>query len=357
MEPRPNLVVVTGGTGHVGAMVIDQLLKEGYSVRATTRPARVDSLKNTYPDANGKLEVVEMTDIVLDAGKWPEILKGADAVIHVASPVYHPGTTAEYIYTSANEGTQKLLDAVCQSSVKHFILTGSIGVFFNPDFSSIFDKTVYDHNTWFLIEDIDPKEHIPSYAYIASKITSEKLVWKAADKYPDIDFTAVHPSSVYGWFLKNYPVPKTIPEFNANKFVYQLIEKNVRFPEYPLTPAVHNRDVAKAHVRALTAPALPKGQRKRFIVSQGNMSWVDAIEFLKEPATVAKFKERGHDIVARLPDVSLAGVQSQFDLDASLTERVLGMKKEDYIPWQETLVEVMLAMMDWEKIHPEDASC
>ncbi|KAJ7272243.1 hypothetical protein C8J57DRAFT_1318172, partial [Mycena rebaudengoi] len=130
MESCPNLVVVTGGTGHVGAMVIDQLLKDGFSVRATARPAKVEALKSTYPDAKGKLEVAEMADIVSDAGKWPEILQGADAVIHVACPVYHPGTTSEYIYTSSKEGTQRLLDAVGKSSVKRFILTGSIGVFF-----------------------------------------------------------------------------------------------------------------------------------------------------------------------------------------------------------------------------------
>ncbi|KAF7330987.1 NAD dependent epimerase/dehydratase [Mycena venus] len=353
MDPRLNFVVVTGGTGHIGARVIDELLKGGYRVRATARPAKVTVLKNTYPDAKDRLEVVEMADIVSDAGKWPDILRDADAVIHVACPVYHPGTTSEFIYTAANAGTRKLLDAVGQSSVKRFVLTGSIGVFFNPDFSSLFDKDVYDHNTWSPIEDIDPKEHVPSYAYIASKITSEKLVWKAADEYPHIDFTAIHPSTVYGWFLKDYPTPKSIPELNANKFMYQLIEKGVSFPDYALTHHVHCRDVAKAHVLALTAPVLPKGQRKRFIVSHGNMTWVEAIEFLTEPETVAKFKERGHDIVARLPDVTLAGMQSQFSLDASLTENVLGMRKDDYVTSKEIFLEVMLAMMDWEKAHPE----
>lgn len=57
-----------------------------------------------------------MDDLVLSASKWPEILKGirsilsvisteliirisdVDAVIHIASPVYHPSTTSEEIY-------------------------------------------------------------------------------------------------------------------------------------------------------------------------------------------------------------------------------------------------------------------
>lgn len=43
---------------------------------STARTLKVDILKNTYPDAHGKLEVVEMADLVSDAGKWPAILEG-----------------------------------------------------------------------------------------------------------------------------------------------------------------------------------------------------------------------------------------------------------------------------------------
>ncbi|KAJ7748144.1 hypothetical protein B0H14DRAFT_2984172 [Mycena olivaceomarginata] len=268
MEPRPKLVLVTGGTGYVGARIIDELLKDGYNVRATARPHKVDTLKKPYPNANGKLEAA-----------WT-------AVIHVACPVYHPGVTSEEIYNAANEGTQKLLDAVTdpKSSVKRFVLTGSIGSVLQP-FSSLL--SAYSE-----IEAIDPKKHIPSYAYIASKITSEKL--------PQIEFTTILPSTVCGWFLEDYPVPKTIPELNANKFLYGLIPPTTEFPSFPVYPlrdVVHNLDVVRAHVRALTAPAPPNGERRRFIVSGGPMLWVEAIEFLQEPETIVKFKanlaERG----------------------------------------------------------------
>lgn len=68
-QTKPNLVVVTGGTGYVGSMVIDQLLAEGYSVRATVRAPKVETFKSIYPDAHEKLEVAEMNDLVSDAGK------------------------------------------------------------------------------------------------------------------------------------------------------------------------------------------------------------------------------------------------------------------------------------------------
>ncbi|KAJ7226304.1 hypothetical protein C8J57DRAFT_1389797 [Mycena rebaudengoi] len=341
----PSLVMA--GTGYVGGMVIHQLLQDGYSVRATARSTKVGTLKSTYPDAGGRLEVVEMADLVLDAGRWPDILQGVDAVIHIAGPVYHPDTTSEEIYNAAIGGTRKLLDALATSSVKRFVLTTSVAAFFKPDFSNIMDTTVYDHNTWSEIDDIDPKEHIPSATYVACKAISDKLVWKAAEKYPHIDFTTVLPPTLYGWFVKDYPVPKNVAELNGNKFLYELIQEGVAFPTWPITTIAHNRDVAKAHVLALTAPALPKEEKKRFILSLGTMTWVEAIQFLKEPET------HGHDIVARLPDVSAAGMQSQYSLDTSLTERVLGLRREDYVPWKEILLEVMPRLMDWEKAHPE----
>jgi hypothetical protein len=51
--------------------------------------------------------------------------------------------------------------------------------------------------------------------------------------------------------------------------------------------------------------------------------------------------------------VSTAPRQSLFRLDASLTESVLGMKKENYVSWQEILLELFPAMMDWEKEHSQ----
>ncbi|KAF7345045.1 Nadph-dependent methylglyoxal reductase gre2 [Mycena venus] len=281
----------------------------------------------------------------------------ADAVIHIAGPVYHPGTTSQEIYDAAIGDTQKLLDALADSSVQRFILTTSVAAFFKPDFSNIMDKTVYDHNTWSEIEDIDPKEHEPPYTYVACKAISNKLVWKAAEKYPHIDFTTIFPPTLYGWFPEKYPVPKTVAELNGNKFIYELIQKGVSFPTWPIATIAHTRDVARAHVLALTAPALPKDgpyNKQRLIISLRSMTWVDAIQFLREPENVAKLEASGHgDIVERLPDVAKAGMQSQYSLNPILMEKVLGLKKSDYISWKEILLEVMPNLLDWEKAHSE----
>ncbi|KAJ8088001.1 methylglyoxal reductase (NADPH-dependent) gre2 [Marasmius tenuissimus] len=335
---KPNRVLITGGNGCLGSFILDELLKQGYSVRATCRKPKLQQLRDTYPAAGDQLEIVEIADIL--TANWSTLLAGIDGVIHVAAPVYHPETTSEEIYNPAVIGTEKLLEAVGNSSVKHFVLTCSVGAFFKPDFSNIFSNVTFDHNTWSEIDDIVPQEHEPSFAYLATKAISDKVVWKAAEKYPNVDFSVVLPPTVYGKFLEHYPRPAAAPELNGNKFIYELFQKDVKFPSWPVTTIAHNRDVAKVHVACLTAPPLPKGQKKRFIVCCGKMTWVDAINYLKEQRP---------DIASRLPDTSLAQPQSQYDLDVSLTETVLGFKASDYVPWKVMLLEVVDWLLEWEK--------
>lgn len=58
------------------------------------------------------------------------------------------------------------------------------------------------------------------------------------------------------------------------------------------------------------------------------------IELLKTPEAVNKLKERGHDIIAGLLDISAAEVQLQYSLGASLAEAVPGLKKDNCISWK-----------------------
>ena len=76
--------LVTGASGYIAMHVIDQLLKEGHSVRGTIRSLndkeKVDALK--------KLGPVELVEADLEnAESWKRAVKGINIVLHVASPV------------------------------------------------------------------------------------------------------------------------------------------------------------------------------------------------------------------------------------------------------------------------------
>jgi hypothetical protein len=66
---------------------------------STVRPPKVEILKSTYPDAKSNLKVVEMADLVLDAGKWPEILHGKRRIY-----LFHSGLTEVTNYRRCRRG-------------------------------------------------------------------------------------------------------------------------------------------------------------------------------------------------------------------------------------------------------------
>ena len=76
--------LVTGASGYIAMHVIDQLLKQGHSVRGTIRSLndkeKVDAIKKLGP-----VELVEGD--LEDPESWKRAVKGIDIVLHVASPV------------------------------------------------------------------------------------------------------------------------------------------------------------------------------------------------------------------------------------------------------------------------------
>src|ERR1700730_17089288 len=82
-------VLVTGGSGFVGAHCILRLLDAGYRVRTTVRSLRREAdvramLKIGGADPGAALACVA-ANLTTDAG-WPEAIAGCDFVLHVASP-------------------------------------------------------------------------------------------------------------------------------------------------------------------------------------------------------------------------------------------------------------------------------
>jgi UDP-glucose 4-epimerase len=79
-----SLVVVTGGAGFIGSNLTDALLAEGHAVRVLDNLSTGSEEFLRQARANPRFELVTC-DLVADAGRLPELVEGADAVLHLAA--------------------------------------------------------------------------------------------------------------------------------------------------------------------------------------------------------------------------------------------------------------------------------
>ena len=123
------LVLVTGGSGFIGAHCILQLLDAGYRVRTTVRSLNREADVRAMLEAGGAEPGNALSfaaaDLMSDAG-WPQAVAGCDFVLHVASPV--PLAAPEHedeLVIPARDGTLRVLRAARDAGVKRVVLTSS----------------------------------------------------------------------------------------------------------------------------------------------------------------------------------------------------------------------------------------
>lgn len=142
------LVLVTGGSGFIGAHCIVRLIAAGYRVRTTVRSLAREAdvremLKEGGCEAGDRLTFAE-ADLTRDAG-WPEAAAGCDYVLHVASPlpVAQP-RDADELVRPARDGALRVLRAARDAGVKRVVMTSSfaaIGYGTRPRAASIRRRT------------------------------------------------------------------------------------------------------------------------------------------------------------------------------------------------------------------------
>jgi dihydroflavonol-4-reductase len=242
-------VLVTGGSGFIGAHIILQLLAAGHRVRTTLRNlARQDEvlamLRQGAAGATDDLSFVA-ADLTQDAG-WPAAMQGCEYVLHVASPVppYVPRDENELI-VPARDGSLRVLRAARDAGVKRVVLTSSFAAigYGHPPRSLPFDET-----DWTNLDGPDVQ------AYPKSKTLAERAAWDfLAREGGSLELATVNPVAVLG--------PVLGPDFSASIMLVQALLQG-RAPAAPKITfgLVDVRDVADLHLRAMTDPAA-KGER------------------------------------------------------------------------------------------------
>ncbi|XP_045119349.1 putative uncharacterized oxidoreductase C513.07 [Portunus trituberculatus] len=285
------VILVTGVSGYIGAHVAKQLLEAGHKVRGTVRSleneAKIAPLKNLAPNSKFPLELVA-ADLTKDDG-WEKAVEGCSGVMHVASPfpdITSKAVTEEELLEPAREGTLRVLKAVAatKGAVKRVVLTSS--------FASVFGESTPDPSKKYNEEDWTDPESTTLDPYTKSKVVAEKAAWEYIKELSDEDkfeLSVINPTLVMG-----PPLLETHRTSTSVSLMTGIVNKT--YPGVPRVqfPVCDVRDVARAHVKALT---LPEAANNRHIIATDSCWYRDiAISVAKE------FRPQGYSIAtAQLP--------------------------------------------------------
>src|SRR3954465_6441047 len=160
-------VLVTGGSGFIGAHCIKRLHQDGHAVRTTVRSlSREREVRDLVGDA-GALDIVA-ADLTADDG-WAEAAAGCDYVLHVASPfpLGQPKHEDELI-VPARDGALRVLRAARDAGVRRVVLTSSFAAI---GYGQPPRTTPFDERDW-----TDPTGS-DVRAYVKSKTVAERAAW------------------------------------------------------------------------------------------------------------------------------------------------------------------------------------
>lgn len=337
----PDTVVVTGATGFIAQHCVLQLLEAGYQVRGTARIAgrtpEVASILAPHLSEMARARLADEFDVVTanlssDEG-WEEAVRGARFVLHLASP-FPPDSPKDEdeLIVPARDGALRVLRAAHRANVERVVMTSSVAaVFYGRDRDHVFSEADWS--------DVQSR-HIG--AYEKSKTLAERAAWDYMESLgagSTMDMVVINPGLVLGPLLsKEWSL--------SGEAVKKIMERAVpAIPDIRLAP-VDVRDVAAAHVKAMT---VPEASGQRFICAIESHPIREIALILAEHLRGQGFKiPTGKLPSFLLPVVALwnqqvrlilSEVGQSLEIDNTKIKSVLGLKFRD-------LTEMTVAMAD-----------
>ena len=300
-------VLLTGISGFLGGHVALQLLNAGYTVRGSLRNlAKADKVRDTLARAGADISRLEFValDLMDDAG-WREAAEGCRYVQHTASPfvLKIPDDKMELI-GPAVEGTTRALNAANAAGAERIVLTSSMAAI------------AYGHDKArtapFTEDDWTDLHGRGVNFYQESKTLAERRAWEIMERAGRREALAViNPSGIFGPLLDEDPGTSAI-------LIQRLLNGSVpALPRIPIT-IIDVRDVAAAHVAAMTAP---EAGGRRFPMAERTLSFKQVADLLAEHYPQKRIPRR------QMPDwaVWLYGL---FDRDVRGNLGELGVAKQ-----------------------------
>ncbi|EXJ86981.1 hypothetical protein A1O3_03938 [Capronia epimyces CBS 606.96] len=310
------LILLTGGTGHVGYRVLIEALSKGYNVRASVRSeakiAELKAAKSSQPYL-AQLSFVIVPDIGKD-GAFDEAVTDVDFIVHVASPIQQPTDDVEaHIIQPAIRGTLSILrSALKQPSIRRVVITSSVVA------------ALPSEPRAFTADNVEPDPHGPYDNDFVAYIASKKLAYNRtrdfiAKEKPNFTVVNIMPTFVVG---KNElaTTPKSV--LSGSNSLPMIPVMGQHNPDGLPAKVCHVDDVAFVHIAALDSGV--EGNRNFGVDYRGDkpVEWDDAIDIVKK-----HFPEEVKKGVFPLGG-SLKSLPMPFD--ATKTEETFGIKFKSY---------------------------
>lgn len=237
-------MLVTGGSGFVGAHCILALLAAGYRVRTTVRsPTREPEVREMLrvggvPPVGDRLQFAT-ADLRSDIG-WDQAVAGCDFVLHVASPF--PAAAPKHeddLIVPARDGALRLLRAARAAGVKRVVLTSSFAAI---GYGHPATERPFTEDDW-----TDPAGRDCS-AYAKSKTLAERAAWEFVADGGGPELAVINPVAILG--------PLLGPDRSTSiQLVQRLLDGGLPASPQISYGIVDVRDVADLHLRAMRDPA------------------------------------------------------------------------------------------------------
>ncbi len=232
-------VLVTGGTGFLGAYIIKELIEKGYAVRAIRR--RTSKLPHFIP--SGIVEKVEWVEgDVLDVVSLNDAMNGIKMIIHSAAMVSFHKKDQREMFAINMDGTANMVNLALENNIDRFVQISSVAAI-----GRLKEGGEVDEEKKWIESSINTQ-------YAISKHKSELEVWRAMGE--GLNAVILNPSTILGYGDWNYSSTAIFKNIYAE------------FPWYTkgINGFVDVEDVAKATVLLMESGI----SQERFIINGDN---------------------------------------------------------------------------------------
>lgn len=251
------MILVTGGTGLVGAHLLYELTNSGLRVKALRRQqSNTGWVKKIFSYYTNQVDVlysrIEWVEgDILDYFSLEEALQGVTGIYHCAAIVSFHGDDNDIMLNNNVKGTGNLIDAAIQNKVDRFCHVSSIAALGKTQDGSVITEETY----W------TPSKRKTGYSL--SKFFSEMEVWRGIEE--GLEVVIVNPSIIMGPGNWDIGSPK----------LFQSIWKGLKYYTKGIAGFVDVRDVVKAMILLMGDRQFDQVKNQRFILNAGNLSYQD----------------------------------------------------------------------------------